>query len=414
MRKQLDITANSYPNPKMLAIAVVGILSIVGCTVGPSGEPTARTPAPDPASQEPSGTPNGQSDTVQTTVPAAMPLEADLDPFKVSPPDECDAGRDASGEPNYTRLAQLPQRPVELFPSVVNVAVELINSKKQPFEIVVSGANDDVVQQYIQEADVCLEAISIPASPTVAEPVYLDAILLDAASAVTGSGIDDLAAKRDQLLSSGSNGSLDDVVSALGSNQGQLLDRAITVAKEELAKAVADGRIGQDVVDQTPVEEVLDRLIVEPAAPFLIDPAGRPDNDAAWAALIVREPETVVVTFRSVERPRGSTDTDTVWFAVDPPINRGQQRYYRAICSLWAGVAIATSAGSATAYMWRYSPYRDLGSRYDAAGGTASSWLWASAAEKTTWDVGVIGWLNGSYYSLYGGWTEGTGGTFCA
>lgn len=412
MRKQLDTTANSSPNPKMLAIAVVGILSIVGCTVGPSGRPTVGTPAT--TSQEPSRTPNEQSDTVQTTVPAVMPLEADLDPFAVSPPDECDAGRDASGEPDYTPLAELPQRQVELFPDVVNVAVEFINGKEQPFEIVVSGANDDVVQRYIQEADVCLEAISIPASPTVAEPVYLDAILVSAATEVTSSSVNDLAAERDRLLSTGLNGSLDDVVSALGSNQGQVLDRAITVTKDELAKAVADGRIGQDVVDQTPVEELLDRLIVEPAAPFLIDPAGKPDSDAAWAALITREPETVVVTFRSVERPRGETDTDVVWFALDPPINPGEPRYYRAICSLWAGVAIATTAGSATAYMWRYSPYRDLGSRYDAAGGTASSWLWASDAERTTWDVGVKGWLNGSYYSLYGGWTEGTGGTFCA
>jgi hypothetical protein len=235
-----------------------------------------------------------------------------------------------------------------------------------------------------------------------------------AATEFTDSSITDLAAERDRLLSAGSNGSLVEVVSALGSNEGQVLDRAITVTKDELAKAVADGRISQDVVDQTPVEELLDRLIVEPAAPFLIDPAGKPDSDAAWAELITREPETVVVTFRSVERPRGETDTDVVWFAVDPPISPGQPRYYRAICSLWAGVAIATTAGSATAYMWRYSPYRDLGSRYDAAGGTASSWLWASAAERTTWDVGVKGWLNGSYYSLYGGWTEGTGGTFCA
>jgi hypothetical protein len=417
MRKQLATATYSSPDPRMLVIAMVGILSIVACTVGPSGGPSARTPT---TSQQPTlgspsvpGGPGGPSDSVQTTVPAEMPLDAELDPFKTSPPDECDPGRDTPGEPDYTRLAELPQRPVDLFPGVVNVAVEFTNAKEQPFEVVVSGANDDVVQQYIQEASVCLEAIPISASPIVAEPVYLDAILVTAASDITSQTASDLAGKRDELLTAGSSASLDLVVSEFGSNQGELLDKAISEAKDQLARAVAAGRMGQDVVDETPIEELLDKLIVQPAAPFLIDPARKPDSDAAWAALIGREPETVVVSFRSAERASGETDFDTVWFAADPTINSGQYRYYRAICSLWAGVAVVASAGSATAYMWRYDPYRELGSRYDAAGGSASSWLWASAADRTTWDVSVRGWSNGSYYSLYGGWTEGAGGTFC-
>lgn len=415
MRKQLAAT-NPSSILRSLALSLACLLAASACTISdvgsnlPSGASPPTGTGGSTTTEEPSAT---RQDAIQTTVPKQPAIDPAADPFKVSPPVACDPALDGSSEPDYVALAELPAEGTELIPGVTNLALRFTNPANQSFDIVVSGANDQVVSDYIKDGGVCLEAIPIAESPRVSAPVLLDVILVNTAVEISGASRPDLAANRDKRLANGSDGSLADVLSDLGFAEGEALARALERAMADLANAVQDGRISQQDADDTDVAELLDQLLHQPSAPFLTDPALLAENDDAWADLIRRDPEgTVVVTFRSLEREPGDQAFDVVWFAIDPPINYKQNRYYRAICSRWAGVRLSVSAGRASLSFWRYSPYEVLGTQSDAAGLAGPDWLWESSAEDTTWDVGVTGWRDNSYYSLYGGWTEGTGG-FC-
>jgi hypothetical protein len=416
MRKQLVATHPSFIQ-RSLALSLAGLLAASACTISDLGSAIPSGASPPTVTAGPATTdepPATVLDAIQTTVPIRPAVDPAADPFKVSPPVTCDPALDGSSEPDYVALAELPVEGSELIPGVTNVALKFTSKAEQPFDIVVSGANEQVVSDYIKDGGVCLEAVPIAEPPRVSAPVLLDVVLVDTALEMTGASRRDLAANRDQRLADGLEGSLADVLADLGFAEGEAVARALERATAEVANAVQDGRISQQDADATDVAMLLDQLLHQPSAPFLTDPALVAEDEDAWADLIRRDPErTVVVTFVSQPRNRGEQPFDVVWFAVDPPINYKQNRYYRAICSGWAGVRLSVSAGRASLSFWRYTPYEVLGSQSDAAGLAGPDWLWESSAEQTTWDVGVTGWRDNSYYSLYGGWTEGTGG-FCS
>jgi hypothetical protein len=353
------------------------------------------------------------------TIPAVQAFEAGTDPFQARPPKECDPQRDTTFEKHdYFELDEFNQRldgiPDDLLiPNAANVAVEFANGAGQRFDVVVAGADNDVVQAYIGETGICLEAFPIDRVPVPIDTVNLDAILVRA----TGLNATDLSAKRDARLAAGSPGSLAEVLVNEGVAPGAVLATAISDATTQLNDAMSQGHVPSDAMAGTSVDALLDALLQQPGAPFIVDPALQAQDGNRWAGILDLERERkieqpVLVTFASVQRPADpNAAADIVWFAVDPPINEGQYRAYRAICSTYAGVQLYATKGSATVSFWRQTPYLDIGKRYDAAGGSASSWLSASG-DRTSWDAGVYGWRDGSYYSLYGGWTEGTGG-FC-
>jgi hypothetical protein len=284
--------------------------------------------------------------------------------------------------------------------------VQFQNDKKQRFDVIVSG-QEAAVDEYIQESSMCLEAIPIEREPEPLEAVDLGAILINAA----GFPAADLSAQRDDQVANGNTGSLAEVIAVLGGDPGAALAAAISDAEAKMSSLASS--MPPDAL-ATDVKPLLDQLQNLPGAPFLGDPALEPDEPSGWTKILQGEEGNVLVTFVSVERNRSEFDLDIVYFAEDPPINRNQYRAYRAICSTWAKVQIYAQKGSATVYFWRATPsYASIGSRFDAAGGSASSWLSASFGSRASWDVGVRGWQDGSYYSLYGGWTEGTGG-FCS
>jgi hypothetical protein len=350
---------------------------------------------------------------VQATVPASQVYLNDTDPLVTAPPVECDPSIDNPGPEalDYFDLDSFDQRDDvsdELqIPDMTNVAVEFQNDKGQRFDVIVSAHDPDVVEEYISSASLCLEAIPIEREPEPLEAVDLGAILIDS----TGFSTADLSAKRDEQLANGLSGSLGEVISVLGGDPGAVLGDAITDAQAEI-NAIS-GMAPPDAV-ATDVATLLDQLESQPGAPFLVDPGLQAQDTSDWTRILQREGSgNVLVTFVSVVRDRGQFDLDIVYFAEDPSINRDQYRAYRAICSTWAGVQLYASKGSATVTFWRQTPsYRSIGNRYDAAGAPASSWLSSWSSTRSSWDAGVRGWQDGSYYSLYGGWTEGTGG-FC-
>jgi hypothetical protein len=370
--------------------------------------PADSTPTPTASSQDTTG------DTIQTTIPAEASMDPAEDPFIVGPSEECDPRRDTENPEEYTPLETLDRQELgdlPVIPEVVNVALAYTNDKLQKFAIVVSGANDAVIEAYIAETGVCLEALPIAVSPIVQEPVRLDEILVDAAVAITKQAQAALAANRDALVAGGNAGSLAEVLTNLGAEPGEVLGMAMDSANTALEAAVTDGRISQEMAQEG--ADLLDQLLNQPGAPFLFDPADEPDSDEKWTEVIRGNPENaVVVTFRSQDPAPSEPALEVVWFAVDPPIDEGEYDYYRAKCSTWASARIAASAGSARLRFWRYSPYDSIGTQSDSAGAPSPGWLSDDSDKKVTWDVGVTGLKDKSDYSIYGGWVQGTGG-FC-
>lgn len=281
------------------------------------------------------------------------------------------------------------------------------------FTLVVSAVEQDVVDGYVEGAAVCFEnvetAVGPPSGP---QPVHLDAILISQAVEHADASAADLIASRDALQTSPKSLSeiLEDRSEGLAAS---VLTSAIQSAEDEVAMAIQEDRLTTEDAQANDVANLLNQLINEPGAPFLIDTSLVPEQEGEYGDLLADGHEDDLVVTLSTSEALSQVGSLVMWFAVDPIINAGSTHIYQAKCQPSASAQIWAKRGKASLSLWHWYPAGHL--EWDGGSTATASALSAKLQDaegnSVTWDVNVQGLLNNSEYVFSGSsWKQGSGG----
>ena len=334
-------------------------------------------------------------------------------------PKQCDRSLDpgpgqAPGQ-GFALLAELPQEEVEnpfLGERGFSIQVRYQNEKLQTFLVLISGANQRAVREYIDSGTkVCFEAIRVVEPPPELNfPIRSDSAVLDAAETVTKVSLAKLRQERDRLSELGHI----DLTVLISKFDGDV-EKALEIAKESIDADILqalDERLLTAEEAMVDVEEMLVALLKQRDAPFLYDASQFPRTNGDFRKILLEDSaNNLVISLEMVDPFRS-----VVWIVIDPPINRYGYHFYRSRCitSLWASVY--AWSGSMSVYSWRLSPALNIGSKNASdPSDSFSGWLYhSSSPQAASYDTGVFGIADSSWYSIYGGWGQGFGGERCA
>jgi hypothetical protein len=355
---------------------------------------------------------------------------AGADPFALVPkPQECARSRDRAGRADYFPLSRpRPSRRASnpFAPGApATTALTLENAKGQRFVIYVSAGSAATVSRYIEQAWVCVEAITLKAAdPRVLVPVRISAHLVAAAVAQTGRSATALSALRNSLAASGP-ASLADVITAAGGVVDDVVVAASDATKSELAARIAAGELTPAEVTSLDVPALVNDLASQAGAPFLTPPADDPSTAAQRARLLGRNRGTVLVGIVPAGTGKPLPKRYIAWAAFEfAPLSRGQRfiaavtthggmhagdyHNYIAKCQKSASAQIFAGRGGATVKLWRVTDWAGYATSY--AGSGASSKLYAWWGSARTYDSWVRAIYTDTTYSMYYSWIKGSGG----
>jgi hypothetical protein len=297
------------------------------------------------------------------------------------------------------------------------------NNDGQQFIIRIEGADLAVINDYINNTKIYFEVQQAGVLPSaVPELRSLGTILVETASTLTKSSLEDLIAKLEELEAASETVTFADVLIAITDNRGipdEVLEEAIARAIAEYEAAGADTEL---------IADEMKALMYEPGASVLVNPASLPQDNSGYQDLLMNNPASLAVIFDWTTVPKEQAEELwTIWYAVDPPIPAGKSPgstsqtavgsyawvYYKAKCNVYSAYTkITATSGSMTDYFWRQSPWLNLPSRTASITGTAAppSVYHSSYPSKVTYDTKVLGGYRGGTYYLYGGWVQGS---FC-
>jgi hypothetical protein len=326
-------------------------------------------------------------------------------------PQECERRRDRRRRRDYTRLSRLPSRPAKdpfVRRAPATIALDLTNEKDQRFRIYVSAGSRRTARRYIARSSGCLEHFPVRRLPTpLVKPVEFDRLLIDAARTASGMSQNELS----DLADSGAAPTAPtfvQVVAAAGADPDAVIADASARADVKLQARVSAGQLPAGEVAGLVTADLVRRLAEEPGTPFLFSTRDLPQTETQRGTQLrkgARESVSVSMTTAQPEPPRRVV----VWFAFDPPVNKGQQRYYRARCERESYVGLRAWKGGATVRFWR-NPSPFIGSRTSWFHHDQRRSMEHRSTSKRRYDTRVEGEQNNSEYSIYGGWIQGSGG----
>jgi hypothetical protein len=274
----------------------------------------------------------------------------------------------------------------------------------------VKGYDATEVLDYLNTVQVYFDTLELPEGAAIAwgEINWFDDLFLMAALQEMGSD-EDLASLYARLEET--YGGFCQQGEAVSLNQ--MLETELSDSVLDNALAFVQSQMDADVANQTESPEVMrdsarpedfmvelrddySRILYEDACRLLLDDFttdARPDG----LTILMELPEDNI--------PR------IVYYSIDPTLNRGQVQHYIARKIQHAESRAVASIGTIQWQMWRFKPATGLvtwsGSDQDSAGAPEPNWLRHSSAKAKWYDVSATAVVNGTTFTMQGGWTPG-------
>ena len=323
-------------------------------------------------------------------------------------PEECDTDNPVKRRENFKKLSDLEPQKSDTYdiPGGIAFDVEFTNKKGQRFKVTVIGKSKSVIDKYLADANLCAEALGTAQhAPQVPESNSTSEKLLEVARSLakekgTANSLWQFVNERRNQWDAGLTPTLESILASFNVTLAEVMATAETGAQKFWYP----------------------RYLDQPDAPILHGASEviEVDNPTErYTQILANSNDGVIIVVIEVEditrQQKGFSEVYSI-VRIDPSIDQGQPHYYQAMCARTAVVRIRAkekdgkqSRAAVIAWLAGY-PWNTLGIRIaDTLDDPTPRTIYESFGETRTFDAGVTGLKDDSYYDLGAEWHLGSG-----